>query len=346
MPIALVLERALDLALREIDLPLDLVPDAVRIKTEVVGICGSDVHYYQHGRIGPFVVTAPMVLGHEAAGVVVEVGRDVTSLRVGDRVCVEPGVPDFTSRASRIGRYNLDPALTFWATPPDHGCLTPHVVHPAALCYKLPDTVSAAQGAMVEPLAVCIQAATKARIQPGDVAVVLGAGPIGLLQALAARASGCSDVYIFDPLDQKLDVAARYPGVHPLYARNGSVAAQISAATGGWGADVLFECSGAAAAYRGMAGMLRPGGTVVAVGMPIDPVAVDIVALQMREIALFTVFRYANVYDRAINLLASGQIDIDPLITGTYEFADSIAAFKRAAEGHAEDIKIQIRMPA
>ena len=126
---------------------------------------------------------------------------------------------------------------------------------------------------------------------------------------------------------------------------SGSPAAQIAAVTGGWGADVLFECSGAAAAYRGIADLLRPGGTVVAVGMPIDPVAVDVVALQLREIAVFTVFRYANVYDRAIKLLGSGQIDVTPLITATYAFADSIAAFQRAAEGRAKDIKIQIRMP-
>lgn len=345
MPRALVLERARELALREIDLPLDLAPDAVRIRTEKVGICGSDVHYYKHGRIGPFVVEAPMVLGHEAAGIVTELGRNVTTLAVGDRVCVEPGVPDFYSRTSRIGLYNLDPSLTFWATPPDHGCLTPEVVHPASLCYRVPDNVTAAQGAMVEPLAVCIQAASKARIVPGDIAVVLGAGPIGLLQALAARASGASGVFIFDPLDAKLDVAAQYLGVHPMYPRNGTPTEQIKTATGGWGADVLFECSGAAAAFRDAALLLRPGGTLVAVGMPIDLVAVDIVALQVREITLQTVFRYANVYDRAINLLASGQIDVDPLITGTFDFADSVAAFERAAKGRPEDIKLQITMP-
>jgi len=345
MPKALVLERARELSLREIDLPLDLTPDAVRISIETVGICGSDVHYYQHGRIGPFDVEAPMVLGHEAAGIVTEVGQDVTTLAVGDRVCIEPGVPDFTSRASRIGLYNLDPSLTFWATPPDHGCLTPEVVHPASLCYKLPSNVTAAQGAMVEPLAVCIQAATKARIAPGDIAVVMGAGPIGLLQALAARASGASDVFIFDPVEAKLDVAAQFPGVHPLRPQDGTPAEQIDTATEGWGADVLFECSGAAAAFRDVALLLRPGGTLVAVGMPIDPVDVDIVALQVREITLVTVFRYANVYDRAVNLLASGQIDVDPLITGNFDFADSVAAFERAAEGRAQDIKLQIIMP-
>jgi len=257
---ALVLERIKQLSLREIDLPQDLGPGDVRIRTEVVGICGSDVHYYLHGRIGPFVVREPMVLGHEAAGIVVEVGTEVADLKAGDRVCVEPGVPDFSSRAARLGLYNLDPSLSFWATPPIHGCLTPEVVHPANLCFKLPHNVTAAQGAMVEPLAVCIQAATKAQISPGDKAVVLGAGPIGLMQALAALASGCSEVFIFDPLDNKLALAARYDGVTPLYSRNGPPAEQISDATLGWGADVVFECSGASAAFRGIADLLRPGG--------------------------------------------------------------------------------------
>ena len=157
---------------------------------------------------------------------------------VSSRVCrISPYAPAGSGvlRASRIGRYNLDPALTFWATPLDHGSLTPQVVHPAVRCCKLPDAASAAQGAMAEPLAVCIQAVTKARIQPSDVAVVLGAGPVGLLQALAARAPGCSDMYIYDSLDQHPDVAAQYPGIHPLDACNGSPAAQIAAVTGGWG---------------------------------------------------------------------------------------------------------------
>lgn len=341
---ALVLEPALELSLRDIDLPTQVGPHDVKIRTEVVGVCGSDVHYYQHGRIGPFIVKEPMVLGHEAAGIVIETGSEVTDLKVGDRVCIEPGVPDWASRASRIGLYNLDPGLTFWATPPDHGCLTPEVVHPASLCFKLPDNVSAAEGAMVEPLAVCLQAAQKAQVSPGDIAVVLGAGPIGLLQALTALAAGCAEVLLFDPQEAKLDLAAQFRDITPLYARNGPAIDQVGRATGGWGADLLFECSGAPAAFRDIANYLRPGGTLVAIGMPIDPVAIDIVALQVREVTVRTVFRYANVYDRAVNLLASGKIDVKPLISATFAFADSIAAFERAAEGRAEDVKIQIEM--
>lgn len=344
MAIALVLERQHELRLRDIELDRTLGENDVRIRVEIVGICGSDVHYYTHGRIGPFVVNAPMVLGHEAAGTVVETGSKVTSLAVGDRVCVEPGVPDFSSRATLLGLYNLDPSLTFWATPPVHGCLTPDVVHPAALTFKLPDNVSFAEGAMVEPLAVGMQAAVKARIQPGARALVLGAGPIGIVVALAALAGGCAEVLIFDPLEAKLDVAERYNGITALRAKGGSIAEQVQQATDGWGVDIAFECSGAGAAYREIASLLCPGGTLVLVGMPVSPVMVDIVALQAKEIRVETVFRYANVYDRAIALMAKGKIDVKPLITATFDFADSVTAFERAAEGRPRDIKLQIRM--
>jgi len=147
---ALVLEKVHSLSLREIDINETVGPTDVRISLRTVGICGSDVHYYTHGKIGPYAVKAPMVLGHEASGVVVEVGKEVKSLKVGDRVCMEPGVPDPDSRVSRLGMYNLDPAVRFWATPPIHGVMRPTVVHPEAFTFKLPDNVSFADGAMVE----------------------------------------------------------------------------------------------------------------------------------------------------------------------------------------------------
>ena len=182
---ALVLERKGELALRDIALPDQLGPQDVRIAVHTVGVCGSDVHFYTHGKIGPFVVKEPMILGHEASGIVVQTGSDVQHLKVGDRVCMEPGIPDPTSRASRLGIYNVDPAVTFWATPPVHGCLTPHVIHPAAFTFKLPDTMSFAEGAMVEPFAIGMQSALRARIQPGDVGAG-GAGG-GLRQGLCGR---------------------------------------------------------------------------------------------------------------------------------------------------------------
>lgn len=346
MPTSLVLERKGELSLRDLPLEQRMGPADVRIAVRTVGICGSDVHYYTHGKIGPFVVNAPMVLGHEAAGTVVEVGAEVRHLKPGDRVCMEPGIPNPASRAAKMGIYNVDPDVTFWATPPVHGCLTPHVVHPAAYTYRLPDNVSFAEGAMVEPFAIGMQAALRARIQPGDVGMVVGAGPIGMMTALAALAGGCARVYVADLAQPKLDIIGAYPGIETINIRDIPAADAIAEATGGWGADVVFECSGAAPAILGLPQLARPGGAVVLVGMPVDTVPVDIVGLQAKELRLETVFRYANVYDRAIALIASGKVDLKPLISLTVPFADSIAAFDRAAEGRETDVKIQIELPA
>ena len=341
---ALVLEEKGVLALREIDLPMTVGPDDVRIAIHTVGVCGSDVHYYTHGAIGPFVLREPMVLGHEAAGTIVEVGAAVRHLKVGDRVCMEPGVPNLSSRASKLGLYNVDPDVRFWATPPVHGVLAPYAVHPAAFTYRLPDNVSFAEGAMVEPFAIGMQAATKARIRPGDVAAVIGCGPIGIMVALAALAGGCARVFISDLSAEKLAIAGRYPGIVPVNINERSLADVIADETGGWGADIVFEASGSLRAFDGLFDIVRPGGAVVLVGLPVEKAAFDVAGAISREVRIETVFRYANIFDRSLELIASGKVDLKPLITGVYAFEDSIAAFQRAAEGNASDVKLQIRI--
>lgn len=341
---ALVLEKQHELNLREIDLPLEVGPGMVRIAIHTVGVCGSDVHYYTHGRIGPFVVNAPMVLGHEAAGTVVEVGEGVRHLKAGDRVCMEPGIPDPNSRASRLGMYNVDPAVRFWATPPIHGVLTAEVVHPANYTFKLPDHVSFAEGAMVEPFAVGMQAATKARITPGDTAVVLGAGPIGTMVALAALAGGCARVIVADLAQPKLDIAAQYQGIIPVNIRETKLVEKVEELTEGWGADVVFECSGSPRAWETIMDLPRPGGCIVVVGLPVEPTKVDIAGASTKELRIENVFRYAHQYDRAIALIASGKVDLKPLISETFAFEDSKAAFDRAVEARPDDVKLQIRV--
>ena len=343
---ALVLEEKGRLSLRDFPLDLTVGPHDVRIAIHTVGVCGSDVHYYTHGKIGPFVVREPMILGHEASGTVVEVGAAVRHLKVGDRVCVEPGIPDPNSKPSKMGLYNVDPSVRFWATPPVHGCLTPEVVHPAAYVYKLPDSLSFAEGAMVEPLAVGVVAAYKAEIRPGDVGVVTGAGPIGMMLALAALASGCARVIVSDMAQPKLDIIGRYPGIETVNIREKKLSDYVAETTDGWGAEVVFEASGAAPAVLDIANIVSPGGTFVMVGMPVDPVPVDIVGLQTQEAVLKTIFRYNNIYERTIALMASGKIDLKPLISETFAFADSIAAFDRAVEARPTDVKLQIALPA
>jgi D-xylulose reductase len=340
-----VLERTRELSLRDIDLPQTVGEHDVKIAIHTVGVCGSDVHYYTHGRIGDFVVKAPMVLGHEASGVVAEVGAKVKSLKVGDRVCMEPGVPNLNSRATKLGVYNVDPDVTFWATPPVHGVLTPYVVHPEAFTFKIPDNVSFEEAAMVEPFAIGMQAATRAKIVPGDVAAVIGAGPIGMMVALAALAGGCSQVFIGDFAKEKLEIAGRYPGITPVNVAEEKLSAAVARATGDWGADVVFEASGAPKAFDDLFRTVRPGGCVVLVGIPIDPVPFNVPAAIAKEARIETVFRYANVFDRALAMIASGKVDLKPLVSETFPFERSVEAFERAAEGRPGDVKLQIKLP-
>ncbi|WP_321790350.1 NAD(P)-dependent alcohol dehydrogenase [Burkholderia pyrrocinia] len=341
---ALVLERTRELALRDIDLPQEVGPGDVRIKVHTVGVCGSDVHYYVHGGIGPFRVDAPMVLGHEASGTVVETGAGVTHLRVGDRVCMEPGVPRLDSPATLRGLYNLDPDVRFWATPPVHGCLTPFVVHPAAFTYRLPDNVSFAEGAIVEPLSIGLQAAKKATMKPGDIAVVIGAGTIGAMTALAALAGGAARVILADVVPDKLALFDGNPAVTTVDVRARPLADAVAEVTAGWGADVVFEASGSANAYAGLVDLMCPGGCAVLIGMPVAPVPLDVVALQAKEGRIESVFRYANIFPRALALIASGAIDVKPFISRTFPFSEGVRAFEEAASGQPRDVKIQIEM--
>jgi len=344
---SLVLERKGELSLR--DFPIEreevLGPRDLRIRLHTVGICGSDVHYYTHGKIGPFVVNAPMILGHEASGTVVEVGAEVRGFAVGDRVCMEPGIPDPHSRATRLGMYNVDPAVRFWATPPVHGILRPTCVHPADFTFRLPDNVSFAEGAMVEPLAVGVHAATKARIRPGDVGLILGAGPIGLVTALAALAAGCARVYVTDIDDAKLEIAASLGPITPINAAAGSPAQRILKETDGWGVDVVFEATGSPRAAATVFEALCPGGCVVMIGGQSEPVAYDAGAAMVREARVENIFRYAHVFPRCVAMLASGAIDVKPLITRTFGFGESVRAFEVAASAPRGQVKMQIELP-
>jgi D-xylulose reductase len=341
---ALVLEKTDELSIRDVEIEETLGRRDVRIAVRNVGICGSDVHYYEHGRIGPFVVRKPMVLGHEAAGTVIEVGAEVTTLKAGDRVCMEPGIPDPTSKASRLGMYNLDPAVRFWATPPVHGVLRTSVVHPVDFTYKLPENVSLAEGAMVEPLAVGMHAASKAQIRPGDVAVVIGAGTIGMMAVLSTLAGGCSRVIVSDVVGPKLDLAATLGPVTPVNVATQDLAEVVRGATQGWGADVVYEASGNERAAARVFDLVCPGGRVVFIGMPGGPISYDVVAAQIKEARVEHIFRYAHVYPRALALMDSGRIDVKPMITDRFPFVRGIEAFEFARHMPPTSVKVQIEL--
>jgi D-xylulose reductase len=342
---ALVLEEKGKLNLREIDLPETLSPTDVRIKIHTVGICGSDVHYYTHGAIGTFIVKAPMVLGHEAAGTVTEVGSAITKIKVGDRVCMEPGIPNFESNETLTGVYNLDPDVKFWATPPYHGVLRPSVIHPAALTFKLPDNVSFAEGAMIEPVSVGMHSVVKARPVIGDIAVVIGAGTIGMVTALCAIAGGCSKVIILDVVDEKLKLAQTLGPITGVNPKNEDSIKRVKELTDGVGANIVFECSGNEKAASTAVDLLAPGGTLVHVGIPLSPISYDVSKAISKEIRVENVFRYRNVYPRAINLISSGKLNLKPLITDNFSFDESIKAFDFAVNMPARSVKVQIQLP-
>jgi D-xylulose reductase len=255
---------------------------------------------------------------------------------------MEPGIPDPNSKATRLGMYNLDPAVRFWATPPVHGCLRPEVVHPADFTFKVPDNVSFAEAAMVEPLAVGMHAANKARVKPGDVAVVLGAGPIGMVTALAALAAGCSRVIMTDVQQPKLELAAHLGPITAINMAHANLNQFVREFTGGWGADLVFEASGNARAAARVFEPLCPGGCVVFIGMPGDPIDYDVVGAQVKEARVEHVFRYAHVYPRALALMGSGKINVKPLITDRFAFADSVTAFDFATKMPPGSVKAQI----
>lgn len=347
---SLVLEKKGQLSLRDfptIDYEEEkLSAHNVRIKLHTVGICGSDVHYYTHGRIGPFVVNDPMILGHEASGTILEVGSAVTTLKEGDRVCMEPGVPNPNSRETRLGMYNIDPAVHFWATPPVHGVLRPTCVHPETFTFNLPDAVSFGEAAMVEPLATGVHAVTKARITPGDNALVLGAGTIGLVTALSALAAGCARVYVTDLSDKKLAIASSlHPAITAVNATKEDISSVIQRDTGGWGAHVVFEATGSPQAAARIFDALAPGGCVVMIGSQTAPISYDASAAMVREARIENVFRYAHVFPRCVTMLRSGSIDVKPLITSTFSFDESLHAFEFAASAPAAEVKMQIELP-
>ena len=307
-------------------------PREVLVEIASVGVCGSDVHYYQHGRIGSHVVRAPLILGHESAGRVAAVGAEVTKHAVGDRVTLEPGVPCARCRECRAGRYNLCPDVVFFATPPVDGAFTNYVTIHEDFAFGLPDALSDDAGALMEPLSVGIWACRKAGVSAGDRVLVTGAGPIGLLAMQVARAFGATQVEISDVNQQRLALAARTGATRTLKAGEDEPSE----------ADTLIECSGHPAALAAGIRALRPAGTAVLVGMgPGDTAEVPLSLIQNREMWLTGTFRYANTYPTAIALAAGGRVDLEAIITGHYGLEDTDRALRAGLED-PDSVKVMV----
>lgn len=340
-----ILYKTEDIRLEQQEVP-EPASDQVLLRMDSVGICGSDVHYWTHGEIGDFIVKAPMVLGHEAAGVVEKLGSAVTSLKVGDRVAIEPGVPCGGCDYCKAGVYNLCLDMQFCATPPVHGNLTRYYVHSASYCYKLPDNVSLEEGALMEPLAVGVHACRRAGVSLGKRVLICGAGPIGLVNLLTARAMGASEVVITDIMDNRLEVAKAMGATHTYKASRKPAEEQAEEVTqlfGGHKPDVTIECSGVEASVRFGIFATRSGGCLVLVGLGKPEIAMPIVNAAVREVDIRGIFRYANCYPTAIAMVASGKVDVKPLITHRFTLEETLKAFETAKTGAGGAIKVMIK---
>ena len=316
-----VLVRAGELANETRPVPAP-APDDVIVQVHAVGVCGSDVHYFHEGRIGDFVVDAPLVLGHEAGGVIVAVGADVDPARVGERVSIEPQRPCRRCEYCRSGRYNLCPDIAFFATPPIDGAFAEFVAVPQDFAYAVPDGISDEAAALMEPLSVAIAAVQKAGVRPGTRLLITGAGPIGIVTAQAARAFGASAVVVGDLMPARRDVALRFGATQAVDPAVGPL---------GSGFDAFVDASGSPVAVKQGVSALKPGGVAVLVGMGADEIALPVSVIQNRELVVTGVFRYANTWPLAIELVASGAVDLDALVTGSFGLDEVRAALESAA---------------
>jgi len=302
-------------------------PDEVLVRVHAVGVCGSDTHYFEHGLIGRFVVESPLVLGHEASGVVEAVGSAVDPARVGQRVSIEPGVPCRACEQCLAGRYNLCPDMVFHATPPVDGSLAELVAIHHAFAHPVPDTVSDTAAALLEPLSVGVWACRKGAVGPGSRVLVTGAGPIGLVCVQVARASGASEVVVADVNEGRLAVAAELGATATVTSGAGTLVREYAGRTG---PEVLLECSGHPGATADGIRVLAPAGRAVLVGMGGDELPLPLSVVQERELVVTGTFRYAGTWPTAIALAASGQVDLERLVTGRFRLDDTAAALTAA----------------
>ena len=293
---------------RPVPVPAD---DEVLIRVASVGVCGSDVHYYREGRIGDFVVDAPLVLGHEASGRIVAAGAKVPDTRIGERVAIEPQRPCRVCAQCAAGRYNLCPFMEFYATPPIDGAFQEYVTIQSAFAHPVPDSVTDDVAALLEPLSVGIWASRKASIVPGSRVLIAGAGPIGVITSQAAKAFGAAEVIVTDPVPERRAIAERLGATTTLDPTTES--------TAGLGVDAFIDCSGATPAVRSGIAAVRAAGTVVLVGMGADEIPFPIPLIQNRELTITGVFRYTDTWPVAAHLAATGQVDLASLVTGRFD---------------------------
>ncbi len=313
-----------DIRIEELDMP-QVGANEVLIQNKAVGICGSDVHFYKEGQIGPYIPKPGHILGHECAGIIIAVGEEVKDKKVGNRVAIEPGIACGRCELCKKGKYNLCRKMLFMSHPdPLHeGAFAEYIVQPAEFTYLLADHISYEEGAMAEPLSVAMQTIKRGHLTPGDTIAILGSGPIGLCILLAVKAAGASEVYNTDQYDYRVEFAKKFGATDAFNSDKENVIENIMSATNNRGVDLVIETAAQAQTYEQSTSLATRGGRIVLVGMSSEthfPISVfDIID---KELDISSVFRYDNVYGVAVSLINNGSVPIKKIITHHFDFKD------------------------
>ncbi|NIK75093.1 L-iditol 2-dehydrogenase [Paenibacillus castaneae] len=339
---AAIMDKPLSIAIKQVDIPVPGEHEAL-IKVHCIGVCGSDVHYYEHGQIGRYIVKEPIILGHELAGEVVKVGKAVTTLSPGDRVAVEPGVACGNCEYCKSGRYNLCPDVVFLATPPVNGAWAEYIVMPVSYLHKLPDSMSYETGALLEPLSVGFHAMQRGSAKPFDRLLITGLGPIGLLVGQAAKLFGITEIYGTDTVAFRRELALEMGFTAVFDPAADQIGEKLNELTDGAGITLVVESSGNARAMADSVKLVKRGGRIVFVGLPTaDTVPMDMASLIDGEIDTYGVFRYANTYPAAIQALQRSAVDLESIITHRYALTDIKEAVETARTRKDTSIKVMI----
>lgn len=340
---AAVLHAVDDMRIEEVPKPAISAPDEVLVRILSVGICGSDIHFLKRGRIGDIILETPTIMGHESAGEVVEVGDAVTRVKPGDLVAVEPGRTCRRCEFCKSGRYNLCPDVVFLAAPPVNGAFCEYLVWPEDFLFKLPDGMTADEGAMMEPLSVGMHAVRLAGVKAGDSVAILGSGPIGLTTLMAAKAHGATTIIMTDVVEPRLRNAERMGASHVVNAAQADPVEAIRDITGGRGVDVALDCAGSLPTLQQAMRVAKDGGAVQLVGMPAELMPeIPIYDIINRELTVRGTFRYANCYPPSIALAASGAANVKDLVTHHFPLDDTAEAMYWVDENKDKVIKAVI----
>lgn len=339
-----ILERPGKMVIKNTDMPIPN-DDEVLIEVKFVGICGSDVHGFEHGPyIPPKDPNQVIGLGHECSGIIKKIGNKVTKFKVGDRVCIEPGVPCYQCEFCLSGHYNVCPNVDFMATQPNYrGALTNYLAHPAVMTYHLPANMSLIEGALVEPAAVGIHAAKMAGEILGKSVVILGAGCIGLMTLLACKLKGATKIIVIDVLDNRLEKALSLGAHVALRGDDPLLTEKVKNLVGEYGADVVFETAGSSFTANKALELVKRRGRILIVGSIANAVAVEFLKIN-REVSIQTVFRYANDFNTTINAIANGEFDVNAIADKFFDYQDVQQAFEFSVNNKKELIKGVIKV--